>query len=71
MQAISQKFVRVARWVGLVLIAGAAWSASPAIAAPPQITVSPEPPTSWLSGGEYPITVTATSDRELPASAGH
>jgi hypothetical protein len=58
-QALSQKFIRVARWVGLVLIAIAAWSVPAAVAAPPQITVSPEPPTGWLSSGEYPITVSA------------
>ena len=62
MQAIFRKFIRVARWVGLVLIAGTAWAAPPRLAAPPVITVSPEPPTGWLSGGEYPITATATSD---------
>lgn len=62
MQAISRKSVRVARWVGLVLITSTAWTAPAAVAAPPQITVSPEPPTGWLSGGEYPIGATATSD---------
>ena len=44
MQAISRKFIRVARWVGLVLIAATACAAPAAVAAPPQITVSPEPP---------------------------
>ena len=43
MQAISRKFVRVARWVGLVLIVATAWNVPAAAAAPPQITVSPEP----------------------------
>jgi hypothetical protein len=34
-------------------------------AATPVLTVSPAPPTGWLSGGEYPITAMVTSERPL------
>ena len=62
MQAIRQKFIRVARWVGLVLIAATAGVRRQRGARlHRRSTVSPEPPTGWLSGGEYPIT--ATCDR--------
>ena len=65
MEDISHRFVRFVRSTGIVLIVGAMWRVPPATGAPPQLTVSPAPPTGWLSGGEYAITATASSDREL------
>jgi hypothetical protein len=68
-EVISQKFVNLAHATGLALCLGAIVGAPSAAAAPPQITVSPEPPTGWLSDGEYPMTATVVSDRDLVSFA--
>ena len=60
MQAISRKFIRVARWVGLVLIAAAVRLRRPRSPLRRRSRSHRTPPTGWLSGGEYPITATVT-----------
>ena len=60
--SIARFLARLARALAVVLIIGSAGStAAVASHPPPAIQVSPEPPTGWLTGGEYQLTATAAS----------